>query len=40
MNAAGQRQAAKEFVKRWQAMPGAEEEHSRSFWIELLHSDR
>ena len=35
MNAAGQRQAAKEFVKRWQAMPCVEEEHSRSFWIEL-----
>ncbi len=35
MNAAEQRQAAKEFVKRWQAMPCVEEEHSRSFWIEL-----
>ncbi len=37
MDAAQHRRAAKEFVKRWQAMPCVEEEHSRSFWIELAH---
>ena len=31
-----QKRAAQEFVKRWKAMPCVEEEHSRSFWIELL----
>ena len=37
MDAAGQKRAAREFVKRWQNMPCVEEEHSRSFWIELAH---
>ena len=37
MNAAEQKRAAREFVERWQAMPCVEEEHSRSFWIELVH---
>ena len=31
-----QKRAVREFVKRWQAMPCVEEEHSRSFWIELF----
>lgn len=31
-----QKRAPQEFVKRWKAMPCVEEEHSRSFWIELL----
>ena len=30
------KKAAKSFVERWKAMPCVEEEHSRSFWIELL----
>ncbi len=37
MDAGGRRRAAREFVERWQAMPCVEEEHSRSFWVELLH---
>ncbi len=36
MTAIEQKRAAQEFVKRWKAMPCVEEEHSRSFWIELL----
>ena len=36
MNQAEQRKAARPFVERWQQMPCVEEEHSRSFWIELL----
>ena len=36
MNTIEQKHAAREFVKRWKAMPCVEEEHSRSFWIELL----
>ena len=36
MDAAGQRRAAREFVERWQHMPCVEEEHARSFWVELL----
>lgn len=36
MNPAEQKRSAKEFVERWQALPCVEEEHSRSFWIELL----
>ena len=36
MNQAEQRKAAKAFVERWRQMPCVEEEHSRSFWIELL----
>lgn len=36
MNIIEQKRAAREFVKRWKAMPCVEEEHSRSFWIELL----
>lgn len=36
MNTIEQKRAAREFVKRWKAMPCVEEEHSRSFWIELL----
>lgn len=31
-----QKRAAKEFVARWKELPCVEEEHSRSFWIELL----
>lgn len=31
-----QKRAAKAFVERWRALPCVEEEHSRSFWIELL----
>lgn len=31
-----QKRAAKAFVDRWKALPCVEEEHSRSFWIELL----
>ena len=31
-----QKRAAKAFVERWCALPCVEEEHSRSFWIELL----
>ncbi len=33
---AEQRRAAKAFVQRWRTLPCVEEEHSRSFWIELL----
>ena len=33
---AEQKRAAKTFVERWRALPCVEEEHSRSFWIELL----
>lgn len=33
---AEQKRAAKAFVERWRALPCVEEEHSRSFWIELL----
>ncbi len=36
MNLIEQKKAAKSFVERWQNMPCVEEEHSRSFWIELL----
>ena len=36
MTPAEQEHAAKEFVARWKASPCVEEEHSRSFWIELL----
>ena len=36
MMLAEQKRQAKKFVKRWQAMPCVEEEHSRSFWIELF----
>lgn len=36
MTPAEQKRAAKKFVERWQAMPCVEEEHARSFWIELL----
>lgn len=36
MNIIEQKRAAREFVKRWKTMPCVEEEHSRSFWIELL----
>lgn len=36
MTPAEQKHAAKEFVARWKALPCVEEEHSRSFWIELL----
>ena len=36
MNQVEQKRAAKEFVKRWKAEKCVEEEHSRSFWIELL----
>ena len=36
MNIIEQKRVAREFVKRWKAMPCVEEEHSRSFWIELL----
>ncbi len=31
-----QKRRAEEFVERWKAMPCVEDEHSRSFWIELL----
>lgn len=31
-----QKRAAKNFVTRWESLPCVEEEHSRSFWIELL----
>lgn len=31
-----QKRAAKYFVARWESLPCVEEEHSRSFWIELL----
>ncbi len=31
-----QKRAIKDFVSRWKALPCVEEEHSRSFWIELL----
>lgn len=31
-----QKRAAREFVQHWQNMPCVEEEHARSFWIELL----
>lgn len=36
MTPAEQKRAAKEFVSHWKTMPCVEEEHSRSFWIELL----
>ena len=36
LNPIAQKQAAKDFIARWQEMPCVEEEHSRSFWIELL----
>ncbi len=36
MNPAEQKKAAKAFVERWKSLPCVEEEHSRSFWIELL----
>ena len=36
MTPAEQKHAAKQFVERWKAQPCVEEEHSRSFWIELL----
>jgi type I restriction-modification system DNA methylase subunit len=36
MNPIEQKKAAKDFVARWKEMPCVEEEHSRSFWIELL----
>lgn len=36
MTAAEQKRAAKNFVARWESLPCVEEEHSRSFWIELL----
>ena len=38
MTAIEQKRAAQEFVKRWKTMPCVEEEHSRSFWIELLEN--
>ena len=36
MTPAERKRAAKSFVEHWKAMPCVEEEHSRSFWIELL----
>lgn len=36
MTPAEQKRAAKNFVARWESLPCVEEEHSRSFWIELL----
>lgn len=36
MMLAEQKRQAKKFVKRWRAMSCVEEEHSRSFWIELF----
>ena len=36
MTPAEQKRAAKYFVARWESLPCVEEEHSRSFWIELL----
>ena len=36
MALADRKRAAKAFVERWSALPCVEEEHSRSFWIELL----
>ena len=36
MTLAEQKRAAKNFVARWESLPCVEEEHSRSFWIELL----
>lgn len=36
MNPAQQKANAKQFVQRWLAEPGNEEEQSRSFWIQLL----
>ena len=36
MTPAEQKRAAKQFVARWKSLPCVEEEHSRSFWIELL----
>lgn len=36
MSFAEQKRAAKAFVARWKALACVEEEHSRSFWIELL----
>ena len=36
MTPAEQKRAAKYFVARWESLPCIEEEHSRSFWIELL----
>ena len=36
MTVAERKRAAKAFVERWLALPCVEEEHSRSFWIELL----
>ena len=36
MTLAEQKRAAKQFVARWKSLPCVEEEHSRSFWIELL----
>ena len=36
MNQAERKHATEKFVKRWLDMPCVEEEHARSFWIELL----
>ncbi len=36
MNPVEQKKAAKSFVAYWKQMPCVEEEHSRSFWIELV----
>ena len=36
MNQAEQKRAAERFVQRGRDMPCVEEEHARSFWIELL----
>ncbi len=36
MNPVEQKKAAKRFVAHWKEMPCVEEEHSRSFWIELV----
>ncbi len=36
MTPAEQKRAAKQFVTRWKSLSCVEEEHSRSFWIELL----
>ena len=36
MNPIEQKKAAKSFVAHWKETPCVEEEHSRSFWIELL----
>ena len=38
MTPAEQKRAARAFVEYWKSMPCVEEEHSRSFWIELLEN--